>query len=98
MSYVTLFIVGKVYIVAKILDQSFILSTQLGYSMISKRMYRGCAIEIIDYHTTVYLVKLEIFHFDIIIGMDLLASYHANAEYRTNMIIIFHFPGRRFGN
>ncbi|KAG5580601.1 hypothetical protein H5410_051228 [Solanum commersonii] len=57
-----------------------------------KRVYRGCTVEIIDRQTSVDLVDLEMVNFDVIMGMDWLASYYANVECRTK-IVRFHFPG-----
>lgn len=57
LSYVTLFIVGKLFIVSKTIDRSFTLCTQLGESIILKRFYRGCTIEIIDRQTTEDLLE-----------------------------------------
>lgn len=49
-------------------------------------------VEIIDCQTFVDLVKLEMVNFDIIMGMDQLASCYANVEYQTK-IVRFNFLG-----
>ena len=92
LSYVTPFIAGKLCIVAESLDRPFIVSTPVGESIVPKRVYRGCTIEIIDRQTSVDLVELEMVDFDVIMGMDWLASCYANVECRTK-IVRFHFPG-----
>jgi len=92
LSYVTPFIAGRLCIVAESLDRPSIVSTPIGESTIAKRVYRGCTVEIIDCQTSVDLVELEMVDFDVIMGMDWLASCYANVECRTK-IVRFHFPG-----
>lgn len=83
---------GKLCIVGESLDQPFILSTPVGKSIVSWRVYRGCTTEINNSQTSVYLLELEMVDFNIIMAMDWLASCYSNGEYRTK-IVIFHFPG-----
>jgi len=92
LSYVTPFIAGKLCIVAESLDRPFIVSTPVGESIVARRVYRGCTVEIIDRQTSIDLVELEMVDFDVIMGMDWLASCYANVECRTK-IVRFHFPG-----
>ena len=97
LSYVTPFIAGNLCIVAESLDRPFIVSTPVGESIVARRVYRGCTVEIIDRQTSVDLVELEMVDFDVIMGMDWLASCYANVECRTK-IVRFHFQERQFGN
>ncbi|KAH0713639.1 hypothetical protein KY289_009598 [Solanum tuberosum] len=78
--------------VAESLDRPFIVSTPVGESIVARRVYRGCTVEIIDRQTSVDLVELEMVDFDVIMGMYWLASCYANVECRTK-IIRFQFPG-----
>lgn len=64
LSYASLFIAGKLCIVAKSLDQPFIVYTLIGEFIVVRRVYRGYTIEIIDLNTSVYLVELELVDFD----------------------------------
>uniref|UniRef100_M1D8D1 Gag-pol polyprotein n=1 Tax=Solanum tuberosum TaxID=4113 RepID=M1D8D1_SOLTU len=52
LSYVAPFIAGKLCIVAKSLDRPFTVSTPVGESIIARKVYRGCTVEIIDRHTS----------------------------------------------
>uniref|UniRef100_M1DZB8 Gag-pol polyprotein n=1 Tax=Solanum tuberosum TaxID=4113 RepID=M1DZB8_SOLTU len=91
MYYVTPFIVRKLCIVAQSLDRPFVISTPVDESIIARRVYRGCMVEIIDRQTSVDLVELEMVDFDVIMGIHWLASCYANVDCRTK-IVRFHFP------
>ncbi|XP_015161561.1 uncharacterized protein [Solanum tuberosum] len=70
LSYVTPFIAGKVCIVAESLHRPFTVSTPVFESIIDKRVYRGCTVEIIDPQTAVNLVELEMVDFYVIMDTE----------------------------
>ncbi|KAH0682752.1 hypothetical protein KY285_020264 [Solanum tuberosum] len=89
---VTAFIAGKLCIVAVSLDRPFIVSTSVSESIVARSVYQGCTVEIIDCQTSVDHIELEMVDFDVIMGMDWLASFYANVECQKK-IVRFHYPG-----
>lgn len=53
---------------SKVLFEPFPLSTPLGDSVVSKRIYRRCHITSSHKVTFIYLIKLDILEFDVILG------------------------------
>ena len=68
------------------------MSTPVGESVIASRVYRNCVIVICDLHTMIDLHELEMVDFDVIMGIDWLASCYANVDCRMKMVR-FQFPG-----
>lgn len=81
LSYVTPFITRKLSTVPALFWKPFAVSTPIGNSIIAKRVYRGCTIEIVGCQTSADLIVLEMLDIDIIMDMDWLASCYTNADY-----------------
>ena len=52
-----------------VFHEPFLVSTPVGDSVLSKRVYRGCPISLPNRFALVYLVELDMFDFDVILGM-----------------------------
>ncbi|MDV3202307.1 MAG: hypothetical protein Q8887_02560 [Candidatus Phytoplasma australasiaticum] len=56
------------------------------------KVYRNCLVSICDCCTQADLIELDIADFDVIMGMDWLASCYAKVDYQKK-VVQFHFPG-----
>lgn len=91
LSYVTPLVVSKFGIKPELV-KPFEVSTPIGDSVIAKRVYRGCIIVVHSRSTVADQIELDMVEFDVIMGMDWLASCHANVDCRSKMVR-FQFPG-----
>ncbi|XP_070036003.1 uncharacterized protein [Nicotiana tomentosiformis] len=91
-SYITPFIAGKLDMRSELLSQPVEVSTPVGDSIVANHVYRDCTVLINDRLTSVDLVELVMLDFDVIMGMDWLASCYANIDCRAKLVR-FHFPG-----
>ncbi|XP_049351896.1 uncharacterized protein LOC125816341 [Solanum verrucosum] len=64
----------------ELLVKPFEVSTPIGDSIIARRVYRNCIVTVCDRDTLAALVELEMVDFDVIMGMDWLASRYATAK------------------
>ncbi|XP_049351862.1 uncharacterized protein LOC125816315 [Solanum verrucosum] len=91
LSYVTPLIAAKFKRTPELLVKPIEVSTPIGESIIVRRVYRKCIVTVCGRNTLADHVELEMVDFDVIIGMDWLASCYATIECRTKMVH-FHFP------
>ncbi|XP_070002620.1 uncharacterized protein [Nicotiana sylvestris] len=92
LSYVSPFVANKFGFEPELISKPLVVSIPIGDSMIARRVYRGCTVMICSCQTSANLFELEIVDFDVIMGMDWLASCYANVDCRTKMVSI-QFPG-----
>ncbi|XP_070022346.1 uncharacterized protein [Nicotiana sylvestris] len=92
LSYVTPFVANKFGVEPELISKPLAVSTMIGDFMIARRVYRGWTVMICSCQTSANLFELEMVDFDVIIGMDWLASCYANVDFRTKMER-FQFPG-----
>lgn len=69
------------------------ISTPLGKTALAELVCETCALRIGDRELTVDLIMLNFEYFDIILGMDFLAPYHAAVHYYTKKVT-FQIPGQ----
>ncbi|XP_049405070.1 uncharacterized protein LOC125868479 [Solanum stenotomum] len=91
LSYITPLVDGKLKRTPKLLNKPFQVSTPTGESIIARRVYRNCIVTVCDRDTLADLIELEMFEFNVIMGMDWLASCYATMDCRTKRVH-FHFP------
>jgi len=91
LSYVTPLIAEKFKRTPECLVKPFEVSTPIGESIIARRVYRNYIVTVCDRDTLADLVELEMVDFDVIMGMDWLASCYATVDCRTKTLH-FHFP------
>ncbi|WMV18580.1 hypothetical protein MTR67_011965 [Solanum verrucosum] len=65
-----------------------------GNSMITKKIYQGCIVDIVGHQTSLDLIELEMLDFDIIMGMDWAISCYAIFYCRAE-IVRLHFLGEK---
>ena len=80
----------KFDVLPEILDEPFLVSTPVGESVVAKRVYRNCPITLTNRVSYVDLVELDMFDFDIILGMDWSHAFFASIDCRTR-VVKFHF-------
>jgi len=86
LSYVTPFVANKFGIEPELISKPLAVSTPIGDSVIARRVYRGCTVMICSRQTSANLFELEMVDFDVIMGMDWLASCYANVDCRTKIV------------
>lgn len=62
------------------LDDAFLVATPMGESLLVEYVYRSCEVFVAGRDTLVDLTILDMINFDVILGMDWLASYHATLD------------------
>ncbi|KAK4356045.1 hypothetical protein RND71_025016 [Anisodus tanguticus] len=75
----------------ELIRDPFVVSTPVGETIVTRRVYWNCAVLVCSHQTLADLVELYMVYFDVIMGMDWLASYYANVDCRTK-IVRFNFP------
>ena len=68
-------------------------ATHLGDSIVVNKILRDCCVMIGYREMTVDLILLDLQDFDVILGMDWLASYHASIDYFGKRVT-FSIPGQ----
>uniref|UniRef100_M1DI19 Gag-pol polyprotein n=1 Tax=Solanum tuberosum TaxID=4113 RepID=M1DI19_SOLTU len=74
-----------------VLLEPFSASTNVGDSVVAKRVYKRSLISLSHRVTLVDLIELEMIDYDVILGMDWLHSCYAAIDYRTR-VVKFQFP------
>ena len=75
------------------MDFNLIVAIPMGVSVVTSKMLRDCLVMIGYKEMPVDLVLLDLQDFDIILGMDWFASYHASVDCFGKMVI-FSIPGQ----
>ena len=85
-----------------LLSQPLLVSTPVGDVILVEEVYKECVLKIGDTELVVDLMPLTIHDFDLILGMDLLAAYHASVDCFKKEVIFrmpneseFKFQGER---
>ncbi|XP_070036098.1 uncharacterized protein [Nicotiana tomentosiformis] len=92
LSYITLLVTSKFGIEPELIEP-FEVSTPVGDLVIAKRVYKDCVVIVHSRSTVADLIELDMVEFDVIMGMDWLASCYANVDCRSKMVR-FQFPGK----
>lgn len=69
------------------MDFILTVSTPLGKIMLTELVCKACTLRIRDRELIVDLILIEFEDFDIILGMDFLASYHATIHCYTKEVV-----------
>ncbi|MCF7184013.1 hypothetical protein L3H42_10980, partial [Corynebacterium sp. MC-13] len=72
--------------------EPFEVATPVGNSIIVNRVYKNCPVRVCDRGTQADLIELDMTDFDVIMGMDWLASCYAKVDCQKK-VVQFHFPG-----
>ncbi|XP_043698650.1 uncharacterized protein LOC122649528 [Telopea speciosissima] len=103
-SFVSSTFATKLNVVPKVLNYRLCVSTPSGGMIETKLICEGCDVEIMDRKLTADLILLEMKDFDVILGMDWLAAYHASVLCFEKRVIVrpvkepeFEFSGMMIG-
>ncbi|RVW45589.1 Retrovirus-related Pol polyprotein from transposon 17.6 [Vitis vinifera] len=88
-----LFFAGLLGLPVASMDFDLIVATPVGDSVVASRMLRNCIVMIGYREMPVDLVLLDLQDFDVILGMDWLASYHASVDCFEKRMT-FSIPGQ----
>ena len=91
LSFVTPMVARKFDVLLDVLIEPFSVCIQMGFTMVSKRVYRKCPMMLPNRVTLADLVELNMFDFDIILGMDWVHDCFASIDCRTR-VVKFQFP------
>lgn len=69
------------------MDFLLIVSTSLGKAMLAELVCKTCTLRIGDRELTIDLILLDLDDFDIILGIKVLASYHAIVNCYTKEVL-----------
>ena len=86
LSYVTPLIAVKFERTPKLLIKSIEVSTPVGKYIVVKRVYHNCVVTVCDHDTLADLIELDMVDFDVIMGMDWLASCYATVDCRAKEV------------
>ncbi|RVW14606.1 hypothetical protein CK203_083863 [Vitis vinifera] len=90
---VTVSFIGLLGMPVSSMDFNLIVAIPMGVSVVTSKMLRDCLVMIGYKEMPVDLVLLDLQDFDIILGMDWFASYHASVDCFGKMVI-FSIPGQ----
>ncbi|XP_070049856.1 uncharacterized protein [Nicotiana tomentosiformis] len=90
LSYVTPLVASKFGITHELIEP-FEVSTPIGDPVIARRVYKDCIVVVHSGSTVADLIELGMVEFDVVMGMDWLASCYANIDCRSKMVR-FQFP------
>ena len=79
-------IVRKFNVLHDVLIEPFSVCTLVGDSVLAKRVYRKCPLMLPNRVSLSHLVELDMFDFDIILGMDWLHDCFASIDCRTRVL------------
>ncbi|RVW80134.1 Retrovirus-related Pol polyprotein from transposon 17.6 [Vitis vinifera] len=92
-SFVSVSFAGLLGLPVASMDFDLIVATPVGDSVVANRMLRNCIVMIGYREMPVDLVLLDLQDFDVILGMDWLASYHASVNCFEKRVT-FSIPGQ----
>ncbi|RVW18432.1 Transposon Ty3-G Gag-Pol polyprotein [Vitis vinifera] len=92
-SFVSVSFAGLLGLLVASMDFDLIVATPVRDSVVASRMLRNCIVMIGYREMPVDLVLLDLQNFDVILGMDWLASYHASVDCFEKRVT-FSIPGQ----
>ena len=92
-SFVSVYFAGLLGMPIDNMDFDLFVATPLGDSVVLNKIIRDCCVMIGYREMTVDLVLLDLQDFDVILGMDWLASYHALVDCFGKRVT-FNIPGQ----
>ncbi|XP_060201045.1 uncharacterized protein LOC132629401 [Lycium barbarum] len=91
LSYISPLVASKIGITPEPIEP-FEVATPIGDFIIARQVYKDCSVIICGRDTKADLVELDMIEFDVIMGMDWLASCYANVDCQKK-VVRFQFPG-----
>jgi hypothetical protein len=94
-SFVSYRIVNNLYVLSGNLGVGVIVSTPLGENILIYDIYRGVKLYIGGLELRVDLMPLQLYDFDVILGMDWLSKHKAQVDCFTKMVTIQGIDDKR---
>ena len=79
----------------KVVEKEFIIGTLMGNNVETNSIYMGVGVSLTGYKVEVDMIPLELYDFDIILGIDWLSKYKALINCYTKTVTFQIFEGRR---
>lgn len=79
-SFVSLNFFKQLFVKSKLLDKTLVVETASKDILVSSKVYKSSKIKVAYRESVVDLLFLDFPNFDVILGMDWLAIYHANLD------------------
>lgn len=83
-SFISCSFTRRVDIVHESLEYEICIATPSGDCLVLESIYKRCLVRIEERDLSADLLLLDLFNFDVILGMDWLVSYHVNQYYTQN--------------
>ena len=64
-----------------LMDYDLFVATPMGDSLVCNSILKSCVIQIKDREMLADLILMDMYDYDVILGMDWLAAYHASVDY-----------------
>jgi len=93
-SFIVKRIITKIGKGVKIIEKRFVIRTSIGNMVETNNMYVGVGVSLAGYELEIDMIPLELYDFDIILGMDWLSKYKALIDCYTK-IVTFQIPEDR---
>ena len=84
--FVTPLVGREFFVIPDVLIEPFLVYTPMGNSVVAKRVYRKCRVVVPNRVTLAHLVDLDMFDFDIILGINCLHDLFASIDCRTRAV------------
>jgi hypothetical protein len=94
-SFVTNRLVGKLRKNPCMIKRGFIISIMLGKNVNIDHVYKGIKVDINGCEMRVDPLPLELYDFEVILGIDWLGMYRAQTDYFAKTLIVQRLEGRR---
>ena len=85
-----------------LMDYDLFVATPMGDSLVCNPMLKSCVIQIEDREMLEDLILMDMYDYDVILGMDWLAAYHASVDFFKKEVVFrplgepeFRFKGSR---
>ena len=85
-----------------LMDYDLFVATPMGDSLVCNSMLKSCVIQIEDREMLADLILIDMYDYDVILGMDWLAAYHGSVDcFRKEVVfwplgeLEFRFKGSR---
>ena len=80
------------------MDCDLSMATPMGDSLVCNSMLKSCVIQIEDREMLADLILMDMYHYDVILGMDWLVPYHASVDCFSKEVVFWPLgePGFRF--
>jgi len=79
----------------KVVEKEFIIGTPMGNKVETNSIYVRVGVSLTGYQAEVDMMPLELYDFDVILGMDWLSKYKTLINYYTKIVMFQIFEGRR---